>query len=175
MHRGAEQLGLAAELMCQSPTYRNFPMACLAAWIKPAIEHQQVRFLFDASGNPLAYWTWAFLAPDVEERWKHDPKVLFHESEWNEGEQLWIMDMVCQRGYLRSIIAYIQSSMFSEHNEAFSLRRNKDGSVKKVSIWHRNEKFNTDYYSNSLINIMPKDAFAASRTEFLNARKNNQR
>ncbi len=175
MLRRAEKIGLVAELMCQSPTYRNFPLACLSTWITPAIEHRQIYFLFDSAGNPLAYWTWAFLAPDVEERWKHDPKVLFHESEWNEGEQLWIMDMVCQRGYLRSVIAYIQSSMFPGKKQALSLRRNKDGSVKKVSVWHRNEKFNADYYNNSLINIMPQDAFAASRTEFLSARKNDQR
>ena len=171
MDKTAEQLGLAAELMYRSNHYRQFPVACLGAWIKPAIELRQMYFLFDHEGQPLSYWTWAFLAPDVEDRWKYDARVRLHESEWNEGDHLWIMDLVCQRGYLRSVIAYMQRYMFAHHNKAFSLRRKRDGTTRKISVWHRNPRFDKKYFDSSLLKLMPPESFAASKSDYLESER----
>ncbi len=133
----ARQLGTAAMLMLQCKRYPYFPIASLAAWIQPAILLKQIKFFFDYKGRPIGYLTWAFLAPDVEEKWISDPKVLLHFSEWNEGDRLWIMDFVAPSGFARTISAYARHSMFPDHSEARSLRRRADGSVRSVSVWRR--------------------------------------
>ncbi len=133
----ARQLGTAAHLMLQCRSYAGFPMACLTAWIQPAILLRQIKFFFDYKGRALGYMTWAFLAPDVEERWLSDPRVLLHFSEWNEGDRLWIMDFVAPSGFGRTIARHAAESMFPRHTEARSLRRRADGSVRAVSVWRR--------------------------------------
>lgn len=174
MSKNREQLGLVAELMCQSKVYRNQPLAFLRTWVMPAIEHDQIRFLFDHAGEPVAYWTWAFLAPDVEHRFIHDSHVLLHESEWNEGGQLWIMDLVALRGFIRSVIYHMNNSMLFDYSCAYSLRRNKGGIVRKVSLWNRKVDKNVvpPLARASPLLIMPDEYFSASRTDFLKQKGN---
>jgi len=176
MHdRRSEKLGLVAQLMYQSRVYQSYPLACLRYWIEPAIELQQIQFLFDHEGTPLAYWTWAFLAPDVEYRLIHDPKVLLHESEWNEGNKLWIMDLVASRGYLRSVISYMKSSIFLNYEKAHSLRRDRDGVVRKVSTWsNRTFPSGEKKENQNLILKMPPEMFASSQTEFFESKRSTK-
>lgn len=133
----ARQVGTAAMLMLQCKQYPRFPVACLAAWIQPAVLLRQMKLFFDFKGRPIGYMTWAFLAPDVEARWVNDPKVMLHFSEWNEGERLWIMDFVAPSGFARPIARHAMESMFPGHDEARSLRRRADGTVRSVSVWRR--------------------------------------
>lgn len=132
-----EQTGLAAYLMFSCKNYQLYQLACLRIWIEPAIRHQQIQFFFNEYYKVVGYVTWALLAPDVEHRLSHDPNVLFHESEWNEGESLWIMDFVAPFGHAREIIRHVRTELFPDHQQAQSLRRNADGSVRKVSLWRR--------------------------------------
>jgi hemolysin-activating ACP:hemolysin acyltransferase len=130
--------GVIAHLMANNTRYRGFPLASLSAWIDPAIVTNQLAIFYGSySGNPVGYITWAFLAPDVEHRWLNDPGVLLHESEWNEGGNLWIMDFLAIPGYCEDIIEFIENNMFADHSEAYSLRRKGDGTVRKVSYWKR--------------------------------------
>lgn len=133
-----EKRGTVAHLMSLSREYRNFPFACLSAWIDPAILTNQLAVFYRGNdGCPVGYITWALLAQDVEQRWINDPHVILHESEWNEGENLWIMDFLALPSYCADIVEYIDRSMFEGRTEAYSLRRNKDGSVRKISCWKR--------------------------------------
>jgi cytolysin-activating lysine-acyltransferase len=130
--------GEVANLMASNARYRAFPIVSLSVWIDPAIMTNQLAIFYDSySGNPVGYITWAFLAPDVEHRWLKDPNVLLHDSEWNEGGNLWIMDFLAIPGYCEDIIEFIEQNMFSDQSQAFSLRRNDDGRVRKVSCWKR--------------------------------------
>lgn len=134
----AQTLGHVAYLMSKSNAYQSYPMACLVAWIEPAIAVQQIKIFFDVQGrSPVGYITWALLAPDVEKRWLHDPKVLLHFSEWNEGEKLWVMDLVAPFGHCQDIVRYARDQMFKDHDMVYSLRRAENGSLRKQSIWHR--------------------------------------
>lgn len=132
-----ERIGMAAWLMTKASDYAQYPIACLSAWIEPAVLHDQIHFFFrDEDRRPIGYVTWACLAPDTEQRLLHDPEVLFHISEWNEGESLWLMDMVLIAGDVRSCIREM-CSMFPNFSEAKSLRRLEDGAVQKVTVWKR--------------------------------------
>lgn len=132
-----EKIGMAAWLMTKARDYATYPIACLSAWIEPAVLHDQIHFFLRSEDRrPIGYVTWACLAPDTEHRLLHDPDVLLHISEWNEGRSLWLMDMVLIAGDVRSCIREMHS-LLPTFSSAKSLRRFDDGSVKKVTQWNR--------------------------------------
>jgi hemolysin-activating ACP:hemolysin acyltransferase len=62
--------------------------------------------------------------------------VVFHLSEWNEGDRLWIMDFVVVDGRFKNALTEARQ-LFPSFTEAKSLRRRADGSVRKVTTWRR--------------------------------------
>jgi cytolysin-activating lysine-acyltransferase len=136
-----QKRGVIAYLMARSKQYRTYSIGNLTAWIDPPIFTEQLAVFYRWNDSePVGYVTWALLAPDVEHRWLHDPQVLLHESEWNEGESLWIMDFLALPGYCEDIVEFIEQNMFAGYSEARSVRRNADGTVRKVSTWRRRER-----------------------------------
>lgn len=130
------RLGLAAATTMRSGKYCEYPIACLEVWIEPAILLNQIHFFYDLGGNLTGYMTWALLAEDTELRLIHDPEVLFHLSEWNEGDRLWVMDLVLIDGNIQNVLKEA-FSLFPTFSLAKSLRRRDDGTVRKVTTWRR--------------------------------------
>ncbi|KAF1720161.1 toxin-activating lysine-acyltransferase [Pseudoxanthomonas wuyuanensis] len=128
------QLGRVAEAMCRSNKYCQYPLACIAIWIKPAVLLRQIHFFIDESGACLGYMTWAFLAEDAERKLLTDDDVILHVSEWNEGDRLWILDLVLSPGVLRRALREARM-LFPGALEAHSLRRTDEGKVSKVTRW----------------------------------------
>jgi cytolysin-activating lysine-acyltransferase len=134
----AETRGHIAFLMTQHPLYQEFPLACLTAWIETPIDIDQIKVFFNPdTGLPVGYVTWAWLAPDVEQRWLTDPDATLHFSEWNEGDRLWIMDLVAPFGHAYDIVRYMKREMFPGATQAHSLRRDQDGLLRRRSVWRR--------------------------------------
>ena len=129
-------MGLASAAMMRSDKYCQYPIACLSLWIRPAILLEQIHFFFDEGGHFVGYLTWALLAEDTEHRLINDADVLFHISEWNEGDRLWILDFVVTNKSIRKIIKEA-FELFPNFGEAKSLRRTDDGAVRKISTWRR--------------------------------------
>jgi cytolysin-activating lysine-acyltransferase len=130
--------GTMAYLLGRNEKYQRYPFAVLNEWIDPPLLCQQFAFFYRWNdSHPVGYVTWAFLAPDVEERWKTDPEVSLHPSEWNEDGNLWIMDFLAEPGFCADIVEFIQQELFPGHQQAYALRRNDDGSVRKISCWKR--------------------------------------
>lgn len=130
------QIGMAAAVMAQSPPYCEYPIVCIPLWIEPAIRHQQIHFFLDALGNVCGYVTWAWLAEDAEYRFIHDPEVLLHISEWNEGDRLWLIDFLVLDGSAKTRIRETMA-LFDGSGVAKSLRRREDGTVRKITTWQR--------------------------------------
>jgi cytolysin-activating lysine-acyltransferase len=167
MDRRAEQMGLVASLMCRSASYRRNAIAYLRLWIEPAISHRQIHFAFDEKGKPIAFWTWALLAPDVEHRLIHKPAPRLHESEWNEGDHLWIMDFTSQPEYVRDIVGFMRHSLFTQYQQARSIRRNPDGSLRKVSVWRQATSPTRGHGDvDDLLFHLPASAYAPSYAEW---------
>lgn len=122
--------------MCRSDLYCQYPLACITLWIEPAIAHDQIHFFFDKEGDVTGYITWAHLAADTEVRLLNDPNVLFHISEWNEGDRLWLMDLVLIGGDIRRY-AHEVMALFPTEVEAKWVRRREDGSIRKITSWKR--------------------------------------
>ncbi|WP_425497219.1 toxin-activating lysine-acyltransferase [Luteimonas flava] len=129
-------IGRVALLMCKSDDYCQFPIACLAIWIKPAALLRQIHFFKDVSGSDVGYMTWAAVRPDTDARLRSDPEVILHVSEWNEGEIFWVMDFVSVNGRVREKLAEAEL-IIPSLRVAYSARRDDEGRVKRVSKWFR--------------------------------------
>lgn len=103
-----ESLGFALSCMLMNHNYSLYHVKTLQLWTQEAINQNQFKILFDHLENPLGYITWAYFRADTFARFVHDPSFLPHNSEWNEGGMLCILDFCCQPGSARLCIDYLK-------------------------------------------------------------------
>lgn len=99
-----EQIGFAVSCMLHNRNYSLYPVLTIQYWTEYAIQYNQIKFLFDSRGFPLAYITWAYLEADTEARLLNDPEFRLHPSEWDEDGRIWILDFCCVPGFGRKAI-----------------------------------------------------------------------
>lgn len=121
-----EEIGFAVSCMLHNRNYSLFPVLTIQYWTEYAIQHHQIKFLFDTQGFPLAYITWAYLEADTETRLLNDPEFRLHPSEWNEDGRVWIIDFCCKPGFGQKAIAhFIRSPPWGEGEARWLNRRKK--------------------------------------------------
>lgn len=120
-----EQIGYAVQCMLYNRNYSMFPVLSIQQWTEHAILHKQIKFIFDARGKPLAYFTWAYLRSDTIERLKHDPHFRLHPSEWNEGGDIWILDFCCKPGYGKALLRFIRTHFPWQNHDVYWYSRRK--------------------------------------------------
>ena len=123
--------GVASHIMAQCRNYRLFQIACQSIWISPPILHRQIEFFRSDEGRPIGYITWAYLAPDVENRLLTDPQFSLHISEWKEGANLWVIDLAAPHGRVKDFLREICQRTFSREHEINYVRRFQNGLVRK--------------------------------------------
>ncbi len=162
-----EKLGLAAYINSVCAGQRR--LFDMNNWIVPAIEHEQIMFVFDAWGAPIAYWTWAMLAPDVEQRLRTGPDMRLHQSEWNEGDSPWIIEFTSIGVYLRDILSYARFSFFAgqEYVSIRYCRRSRSPSY-SVARWRcsKNDEYDAYVSRNRPYFHLPRSSFASSLTDW---------
>ena len=109
----AVSLGLACSVMRHSPLHVEHPVKYLYSVIEPALRHNYVKFYYSLNGDVVAYVAWAFLAPDVEQKFMREGRWALHESEWNEGESAWIVDLVAPYGHVREVLRDLRDTVFA--------------------------------------------------------------
>ncbi|MCU6199434.1 toxin-activating lysine-acyltransferase [Citrobacter cronae] len=121
-----EQIGFAVSCMLHNTNYSLYPVLTIQYWTEFAIQHNQIKFLFDTRGFPLAYITWAYIEVDTEIRLINDPEFRLHPSEWNENGRIWIIDFCCKPGFGRQVIEYfLQLRPWGEGEVRWMNRRKK--------------------------------------------------
>jgi len=70
----------------------------------PAVRLNQIGFLYNSKGTPVAFATWAFVTDEVAQMLLADPNYCMDISEWNEGDQLWLVDLVAPSGEARNLV-----------------------------------------------------------------------
>lgn len=123
-----EPLGFACSLIAHSELHSKLPISYLTRVINAALKHRYIKFYFDHEGNASGYVIWAYLAPDVERRIMQRGWWDLHESEWNEGDSLWIVDLVAPYGGggTREILADLRDTVFP-NAPVVSYLRQKNG------------------------------------------------
>ncbi len=126
--------GYALELLARSPYHRQQALgAYFRTEILPAMWADQVRFYITADGAPTAMVTWAWLNADVEAE-VHATGRALTEAEWHCGDRLFFNDWVTPYANVREVAQDLCQNVFP-NEVATSLRRNMDGSVRRVNRW----------------------------------------
>lgn len=127
-------LGYTVELLAQSEYHRRFGLGdYLHVEILPALRQRQARFYLTPEGVPTALVTWAWLSDTVEREVHATGRALLPE-EWRCGDRLFCNDWITPYGNIREVVHDMTYDVFP--NEfATSLRRNLDGTVRRINRW----------------------------------------
>lgn len=127
-------VGYILELLAQSPYHGRKPMGdYFRVEVLPALRCGQSQFFFFEDGRPSAVITWAWLSEAVESDVLSTGRALSHD-EWRSGMQLFFNDWITPYGNIREVVHTMTHVKFPDET-ATSLRRNPDGSVRRVNRW----------------------------------------
>jgi|GEM_PF-1192839 cytolysin-activating lysine-acyltransferase len=127
------RLGIATLLMEQSPYHKQWPLYDAELELVPPLHLNQCKFYFDPQQNPVAFVTWSSITEATKNKLVNESGQM-QWDDWNSGELLLFNDFVAPFGHTREILKDLRNQEWP-HKIAFSLRRTKDGSVKKVNYW----------------------------------------
>lgn len=134
----AEKYGYAVTLMCASKSHSALPLSYVRAVVQPAVRLGNIKFYFNEEGSIVGYVIWALLATDVEERLMTGTLAL-HLSEWNEGTNLWIVDLLVPAGSFKYVLEDMKGTLFSSHRSA-KYRRIVRGRAISRTIFRRSDR-----------------------------------
>ncbi len=127
----ARQFGYAARLHSlyqRDLAQRKLPLSTLSlqdfrAMLETAIWQKRVKFYFNDDGQVAGYVVWAWLVEEVEQRVLQHGKFTLHESEWNEGDRLWLVDVLAPFGNFKYILRDLRDQLFGQQQRVFYLRK----------------------------------------------------
>jgi hemolysin-activating ACP:hemolysin acyltransferase len=93
-----------------SSTRRTGTLQPLGIHLWPAVRLNQIGFLYNSKGSPVAFATWAFVTDEVAATMIADPDYCMDISEWNEGDQLWLVDFVAPFGEARNLARKLRTA-----------------------------------------------------------------
>ncbi|WP_404405724.1 toxin-activating lysine-acyltransferase [Pelagibacterium halotolerans] len=127
-------VGYALELLAQSRYHKQHALGeYLRVEILPALWAKQARFYVTDTGIPTAMVTWAWLSEAVERDVHATGRALAHD-EWNCGDRLFFNDWITPYDNIREVLHDMTHTIFPDE-VATSLRRNADGSVRRINRW----------------------------------------
>ena len=130
-----ESLGAMTALALSSPLHCGWAVSALGLNFMPALRAGQCKIYFD-EGEPRAFATWAL----VDEERDRDLRTLGRTPPpdlWSSGGNLWLIDVVAPFGGSRRVVRDLRRNHFADFAVAYAVRRNPDGSVKRISEWRQ--------------------------------------
>ncbi|MEJ8308024.1 MULTISPECIES: toxin-activating lysine-acyltransferase [Rhizobium/Agrobacterium group] len=128
-----ESLGSIIFLAMNSPVHRNWLISDVETNFLPALSTGQCKIYFAGPERPIAFVTWAIVDDATHSKLLEDG-ITPHESKWASGKNLWFIDVVAPFGDSVMVIRDMRKNYFSGQN-AYSIRRNTDGSIKRFQRW----------------------------------------
>ncbi|MEO9897625.1 MAG: toxin-activating lysine-acyltransferase [Paracoccaceae bacterium] len=126
--------GYALELLAQSEYHRRHSLGgYFRTEVLPALWSEQVRYYLTDKGVPTAMVTWAWLSADVEADIHATGRALA-QNEWRCGDRLFFNDWITPYNNIRGVLHDMTHVVFPDEI-ATSLRRNTDGSVRRINRW----------------------------------------
>jgi cytolysin-activating lysine-acyltransferase len=123
-------LGAVAWLMMQQSTTRHTLLSELEWRVMPALVLDQAK-LYMREEAPVAYVSWARLSEVAAKRYQQAPHHLAN-SDWQSGDQNWLIDLCTPFGGASDIITELRSTVFkSQPLHQFSL--NETGQLSTVT------------------------------------------
>lgn len=129
--RRAAMLGFATQLLLRTER-RKLRLASFTPFLLPPIRLDQIGFLYNSHGRPIAYATWAFLTEQVSGELEGNPDRLLSLPEWNEGADLWLMDVVAPSGGAAMLLSELATKQLARHERIRAVRRDAEGEVRRI-------------------------------------------
>ncbi|CUH80085.1 toxin-activating lysine-acyltransferase [Tropicibacter naphthalenivorans] len=127
--------GFALELLARSRYHKQYPLnTYFHTEIFPALRRGQSRVYLTEQGVPTAMVTWAWLSEEVQQE-VHSTGRALRAAEWTCGDRLFFNDWITPYGNIREVLHDMLHVVFPDTAEATSLRRNQDGSVRRINRW----------------------------------------
>ena len=98
----------------------------------PAVRLNQIGFLYNSRGSPVGFATWAFVTEEVAQSLLADPNYPLDIGEWNEGDQLWLVDFVAPFGEARNLARKVITACLPQARRVRGIRRYADGRRSRV-------------------------------------------
>lgn len=119
-----EIFGQAAWLMMMSQTHKHLFIGDMEWLLTPPIMLKQFR-IWRNNNIPFAFASWAYLNEDSIQRLKSGNRRL-SPADWNNGEEAWLIDMVCPHGDPERVLQDLKENVFADRT-LMTLRPNFDG------------------------------------------------
>jgi cytolysin-activating lysine-acyltransferase len=127
-------VGIAVAMMAQAPYHGQFKLGrYLTREVLPAVERGQCAGYVDGDGQAVGFVSWAFLDEQSHTEILATGRSL-RSDEWTCGPHLFFNDWISDKSAFRPIMAEMTQTRFADYI-ATSLRRNMDGSVRRINRW----------------------------------------
>jgi cytolysin-activating lysine-acyltransferase len=127
-------VGYALVLLAKSAYHQRFPVRdYFAVEILPALHHGQCKFYLSRDGQAKALVTWAWLSEEVEKQIHATGRAL-QLCEWDCGNRLFFNDWITPYDNIKHVLRNMSQKVFPDE-VATSLRRNPDGTVRRINRW----------------------------------------
>jgi cytolysin-activating lysine-acyltransferase len=104
-------LGIVTALMVDSPLHQHFFLADMKWLVIPPVRMRQFR-IFRKDGTPFAYACWASVSEETEARLKAG-EVRLRPDEWNNGDNIWLIDLVAPFGGGEEVMQDLKRTVFA--------------------------------------------------------------
>lgn len=122
-------MGDALWLMQHSAAHKHLFITDIDWMLVPPVALEQYR-LWKRDNLPVAFATWGYLSPDAESRLLTGVRNVT-ESDWNSGEQLWLMDLIAPFGGQEEAALELKEKIFQDRSVK-TISPGPDGSVAVV-------------------------------------------
>lgn len=126
------RLGIATLLLEKSPYHSQWALYDADIELVLPLYLNQCKFYFNSQQNPVAFVTWSNITNSTKKKLINGGQMALED--WNNGPLLLFNDFVAPFGHAQEIVKDLRNLDWP-CDIAFSLRRAKDGSVKKVNYW----------------------------------------
>ncbi len=107
----AEVLGAAVWLWMHSPLHRDAPLHALPTLLLPVIKQQQYILVAEA-GEPVFFFSWAWLSQEAEACYLTQPAIHFPPDAWNSGDRMWCCDWIAPFGHTALMSRLVRRDLF---------------------------------------------------------------
>lgn len=129
-------IGAAIELLAHSNYHQDFNLNFyLHTQIYPPIKYEQIFIYYSDEGKAIALVTAAWVSDKTLKEITSSAQRILNESEWQGGEYLLFNDFIAPYGDTRSVLNDLRRNVFHEINTAYSVRKRKDGTIRKINVW----------------------------------------
>jgi len=124
-----ELVGAAIMLMLESKPHRRCTLAYGAKVLHEAVRQHNIKFFFGNDGALVAFAVWAYVDLITIERLTATPSRPLLAPEWNEGSELWMVDLIAPYGNVRSVWRDLRSTVFVNESEVRFVSGSNNGSL----------------------------------------------